>query len=130
MSSVKMISNAERLQNMMASAEIEMFSIINKNGRIVDSLSRNDLRISKEKREILFMQIALQSSMQRDFDEELGTVSFCTVKRKKLKFVYRPIGSGNTALLVMSKNNDRDESSMIDDMCSAYESKRLQEADC
>ena len=130
MSSVKMITNVERLQNMMASAAIEMFGIISKNGRVVDSWSRNDLRISKEKMEILFMQIALQSSMQSDFDEELGTVSFCTVKRKKLKFVYRPIGSGNTALLVTSKDNDRNESGLIDDMCMAYDSKRLRESDC
>ena len=130
MSSVKMITNAERLQNMMASAEIEMFGIISKNGRMVDSWSRNDLRISKEKMEILFMQVALQSSMQRDFDEELGTVSFCTVKRKKLKFVYRPIGSGNTALLVTSKDNDRNESGLIDDMCMAYDSMLLRESDC
>lgn len=130
MSSVKMITNAERLQNMIASAEIEMFGIINKNGRVVDSWSRNDIRISKEKMEILFMQIALQSSMQRDFDEEFGTVSFCTVKRKKLKFVYRPIGSGNTALLVTSKDNDRNEFGLIDDMCMAYDSKRLRESDC
>lgn len=130
MSSVKMISNAERLQSMTASAEIKMFGIIDKNGRVVDLWGRNDLHISKEKREILFMQIALQSSMHGDFDEELGTVSFCTVKRKKLKFVYRPIGSGNTALLVTGTNNNRNESTLIDDMCRAYDSKMvLQGAD-
>ncbi|MBI5377640.1 MAG: hypothetical protein HZA82_03355 [Thaumarchaeota archaeon] len=123
MSSIEMICNKERLQKTMTAAGIELFGIINKNGRIVDMLSRRDLRISKEKKEILFMQIALQRSMQRDFDEDLGTVSFCMIKREKLRFIYRPIGVGNTALVVTNKNNDKNDFSMIDDMCKIYNSE-------
>lgn len=126
-----MITSTERLEKMMASAEIELFGIINKNGRMVDSWSRNDLHISKEKKEILFMQVALQSSMQHDFDEHFGAVSFCMIKRKKLKFVYRPIGAGNTALLVTSTDNSANDFSLINDMCKIYSSKaRLRGEDC
>lgn len=123
MSSVEMICNTERLQKLMTIAGIELFGIINKNGRIVDVWSRKDLDISKEKKEILFMQIALQSSMQCDFDEELGTVRFCITKREKLKFISRPIGEGNTALVVTNKNNDNEDFSLIDDMCKMYNSE-------
>ncbi|TBR22110.1 MAG: hypothetical protein EPO63_07855 [Candidatus Nitrosotenuis sp.] len=108
---------------MMTTAGIELFGIINKNGRIVDMWSRKDLHISKEKKEILFMQIALQSSMQQDFDEDLGTVSFCMIKREKLRFIYRPIGIGNTALVVTNKNNDKNDFSVIDDLCKIYNSE-------
>lgn len=123
MSSIEMICNKERLQKMMTASGIELFGIINKNGRIVDMWSRRDLRISKEKKEILFMQIALQSSMQRDFDEDLGTVSFCMIKREKLRFIYRPIGVGNTALVVTNKSNDKNDFSTIDDLCKIYNSE-------
>ena len=123
MSSIEMMSNTERLQNMVTDAGIGLFGIINKNGRIVDMWSGKDFRISKEKKEILFMQIALQSSMQRDFDEDLGTVSFCMIKREKLRFVYRPIGAGNTALVVTNKNNDKNDFRLIDDMCKMYNSE-------
>lgn len=125
MSSVEMISNTERLEKFMVSAEIELFGIINKNGRMIDSWSRNDLHISKERKEILYMQIALQSSMQRDFDEHFGVVSFVTIKRKKLKFVYCPTDAGNTALLITSKNNATDDFSLINDMCMMYKPKTL-----
>ncbi|TBR08908.1 MAG: hypothetical protein EPO62_05980 [Candidatus Nitrosotenuis sp.] len=129
MSSIEMMCNTERLQKMMATAGIELFGIINKNGRILDAWSRKDLRISKEKKEILFMQIALQSSMQRDFDEDLGTVSFCMIKREKLRFIYRPIGLGNTALVVTNKNNDKNDFRLIDDLCKIYSSE-MQGEDC
>lgn len=127
MSSVEMICNAEKLQKTMTTSGIELFGIINKNGRIVDVWSRKDLRISKEKREILFMQIALQSSMQRDFDEDLGTVSFCMIRREKLRFIYRPIGVGNTALVVTNRNNDKNDFSLIDSMCKIYDSEIRQQ---
>lgn len=123
MSSIEMIPNTERLQKIVSEIGIGLFGIINKNGRLVDSWSGKDLRISKEKREILFMQIALQSSMQRDFDEDLGPVSFCMTKREKLRFIYRPIGDGNTALVITSKNNDKNDFSLIDEMCRIYDSE-------
>jgi hypothetical protein len=123
MSSVEMMSSEERLQKIIGAAGIELFGIINKNGRLVDSWGRKELRISKEKKEILFMQIALQSSMQRDFDEDLGTVSFCMIRREKLRFIYRPIGAGNTALVVTNKNNDKNDFSLIDGMCKIYDSE-------
>lgn len=123
MSSVEMIPSEERLQKIIDASGIELFGIINKNGRIVDSWGRKELRISKEKKEILFMQIALQSSMQQDFDEDLGTVSFCMIRREKLRFIYRPIGAGNTALVVTNKNNDKNDFSLIDGMCKIYDSE-------
>ena len=123
MSSTEMMHNTERLQRLMTTSGVKMFGIINKNGRLIERFGRKELDISKEKREILFMQIALQSSMQRDFDEDLGAVSFCMINREKLKFIYRPIGAGNTALVVTSKNSDGDDFSTIDDLCKMHDSQ-------
>lgn len=108
----------------MAMAGIELFGIINKNGRMMDFLSRKDLDISNEKKEILFMQMALQSSMQREFDEDFGSVNFCVIQREKMKFICRPIDTDNMALVVTNKKtNDGENFNVIDDMCKMYNSE-------
>lgn len=49
------------------------------------------------------MQMALQSSMQDDYNEEFGKVRSCIVQRNKLKFVCCPISEDKTALVVADK---------------------------
>lgn len=124
MSPVGRLCNTEKLRKFMAMAGIELFGIINKNGRMMDFLSRKDLDISNEKKEILFMQMALQSSMQREFDEDFGSVNFCVIQREKMKFICRPIGTDNMALVVTNKKtNDGENFNVIDDMCKMYNSE-------
>lgn len=129
MSSVGRLCNTEKLRKFMAMAGIELFGIINKNGRMMDFLSRKDLDISNEKKEILFMQMALQSSMQREFDEDFGSVNFCVIQREKMKFICRPIGTDNMALVVTNKTNDDDDLNVIDDMCKMYNSEYTQKGE-
>lgn len=123
MSPIGKLCNTEKLRKFMAMAGIELFGIINKNGRMMDFLSRKDLDISNEKKEILFMQMALQSSMQREFDEEFGSVNFCVIQREKMKFICRPIDTDNMALVVTDKSSDDEDFNVIEDMCKMYNSE-------
>lgn len=91
------------LERWMAEVGIELFVIINNGGRIIDSFGSKDLSISEEKKRMLLMQMALQSSMQDDYNEEFGKVRSCIVQRNKLKFICCPIGEDKTALVVANK---------------------------
>ena len=64
---------------------VKMIAIINKQGRLEDYFGSDSIDMSKERREMYFMKIALRNSMQKDFDEShiLGLIS-------RLPTIYRP----------------------------------------
>jgi hypothetical protein len=93
----------QMLERWMTKVGIELFVIINNSGRIIDSFGNKDLSISDEKQRLLLMQMALQSSMQGDYNEEFGKVRSCIVQRNKLKFICCPMGEDKTALVVANK---------------------------
>lgn len=103
-SNVILMPYRQMLERWMAKVGIKLFVIINKGGRIIDSFGNKDLSISKEKKDMLLMQMALQSSMQGDYNEEYGMVSSCIVQRNKLKFVCCPMGEGKSAIVVANKS--------------------------
>ncbi|MDE2589574.1 MAG: hypothetical protein KGL95_07910, partial [Patescibacteria group bacterium] len=70
--------------------DLEYVGVINSQGRMIEHASK-DLKISPEKLEMLCMGIRLQHSMQSDFDEDLGAVSYVVTERRNLKFVSMPI---------------------------------------
>jgi hypothetical protein len=83
---------------------VKMIGIINNRGRLVDFMGSDSIDMSKEKREMFFMKIALRNSMQRDFNEELGVVNYCMTQRGDSKFISIPICDCNTIFVVTKKN--------------------------
>lgn len=66
---------------------IEFIGFINKLGRMEGSIFNNDINLTGERKEMYMMQLRLQSSMQDDFDSELGPVNYNVTERGKSKFV-------------------------------------------
>lgn len=83
----------------------DYFGIINQQGKLEAVTFKNDINLSKEKKDMLCMGLRLQSSMQCDFDEELGPVSYTMIERNNTKFVSIPFSS-YTILTVMNKEID------------------------
>lgn len=84
---------------------VEFIGLINKYGRITEEHYKNQILLPVKKSEMLFMEILLSASLQRDFDEDFGAVKFMITERKNLKFVSIPCGSG-MILIIMQKNCD------------------------
>jgi hypothetical protein len=83
---------------------IESVGIINKRGKMTESLGFDSLNMSESKKEMFLMKIALRTSMQKDFDEDLGKVNYCMTQRGNRKFISIP-APDNNALLVVTKND-------------------------
>ncbi len=88
---------------------LEMIGIINKQGRMTESIGFDSLSMSKSKKEMFLMKIALRASMQRDFDEELGKVNYCMTQRGDLKFISISTIGDNTVLAVTKNDCDHEE---------------------
>lgn len=72
----------------------EFVCIINKNGRIEQSIIKIGITLSEDKKEMLAMGIRLQNSMQSDFDYEFGTVNYTVTERENARFVSIPTHAG------------------------------------
>jgi len=88
---------------------LEMIGIINKRGRMTESIGFDSLSMSKSKKEMFLMKIALRASMQRDFDEELGKVNYCMTQRGDRKFISISTFGDNTVLAVTKNDCDHEE---------------------
>ena len=84
---------------------VEFIGLINNQGRMESSLCRNEINLTEEKKEMFLMQFRLQSSMQRDYDDEFGPVGYTITERENSIFVSIPIVS-HTVLAIMKKNID------------------------
>jgi hypothetical protein len=84
---------------------VEFIGSINKNGRIEDSLGKEDINLTKERKEMYLMGLALQSSMQSDFDSDFGPVSYTVTERENSKFVSIP-SFPNVIIAIMKKSKD------------------------
>ena len=84
---------------------VEFIGLINKQGKMENTLFKNEINLTKERKEMFSMERRLQSSMQSDFDSEFGPVSYTIEVREKLKFISIPIFS-HIVLAIMEKNID------------------------
>jgi len=84
---------------------VEFIGLINNQGRMESSLCRNEINLTEEKKEMFSMGLRLQSSMQRDYDDEFGPVGYTITERENSIFVSIPIVS-HTILAIMKKNTD------------------------
>ena len=68
---------------------IHLVVVIDQKGRVIESKMRDD-RVTKnltdQKKEMLFMECALQLSMIRDFDDEFGKLQYTYSTREKISF--------------------------------------------
>ena len=66
---------------------IEMAAILNRKGRVVEMVARDDgvnRDLTVHKREMLFMEFVLQASMNREYDDEFGKVKGLILQREKV----------------------------------------------
>jgi hypothetical protein len=85
--------NDEFLQDKLLEGT-EFVCVINKQGRIEESIYKNGISISEDKKEMFAMVIQLQNSMQSDFDGEFGTVRYTITERENARFVSIPTHAG------------------------------------
>jgi len=81
---------------------VEFAGVINKQGRLIDYACKNEINLSKEQSEMLFMAASLNLSMQNDFDENLGRVQYTVTERENSRIVSIPAPFGSI-MLVMNK---------------------------
>ena len=84
---------------------VEFIGLINKEGRMESAMCKNEINLTEERKEMFLMQFRLQSSMQRDYDDEFGPVSHTITERENSIFVSIPIVS-HIVLAIMKKNID------------------------
>ena len=84
---------------------VEFIGLINKQGKMENILFKNEINLTKERKEMFSMELRLQSSMQSDFDSEFGTVSYTIIEREKSKFV-SILALPYIVLAIMKKNID------------------------
>ncbi|MDE1725299.1 MAG: hypothetical protein KGH76_05325 [Thaumarchaeota archaeon] len=79
---------------------VEFVGRITKNGRLIDYRTRNTVLLSDEQKEMFFMSISLYESMQRDFDENLGSVKYTITERKNFQIISIPEGQDIIVLIM------------------------------
>jgi len=66
---------------------IELVAILNRKGRVVEMIARDDgvnRDLTAHKREMLFMEFVLQASMNQEYDDEFGKVKGLILQREKI----------------------------------------------
>src|SRR5574338_221951 len=76
--------------------------IIDKHGRPFEKKSKTNV-INEEKREMVFMERALEISMGRDFDDDFGKINYTFTERDNLSMFSFPMNE--FIVLVTSKSN-------------------------
>ncbi len=84
---------------------IDYVGIINKNGRLEHYICKNEISLPTEKREMFYMEIRLQNSMQRDFDEDFGATNYTLIERENSKFVSIPFSTFDVLAIVDKRMN-------------------------
>lgn len=85
-------------KEILASNEHVFFiSAINKNGRAIESLFRNDrifTKMTKQEAEMYFMQRTLQISLSMEFDDSIGPLDFIIMERETMLEIIFPYLEG------------------------------------
>ncbi|TLX68175.1 MAG: hypothetical protein E6L02_01310 [Thaumarchaeota archaeon] len=84
---------------------VEFIGLINKQGKMENTIFKNEINLTEERKEMFSMELMLQSSMQSDFDSEFGPVSYTITEREKSKFV-SILTFPYLILAIMKKNKD------------------------
>jgi len=93
---------------------VEFVGIINKSGKLANWVGSICFYMSDADKDLFFMKIALRSSMQKDFDKDLGEVTCCITQRESRKFISIPTPNDKTVLAITK--NDYDHESLVSDI--------------
>lgn len=89
------------------SKDVKFACVINDHGKVLCTFNEDYWDIDSKKKEMLFMETALQARMNKDFDKELGELQCNVIERENNdKFVLVPLPLENTILAVMEKEKD------------------------
>lgn len=100
--------------------DVLFLGFVNNRGRLESSSSKSSLNLTDQRMEMFLMGTSLQSSLQKDFDEDFGQVDYCLVRRENLKFVSIPLQSGILlGVIPCSSNHD----SFVDSIRTILNSK-------
>jgi len=86
---------------------IDFVAIIDQKGRVIENKIRDDRvikNLTEQKREMLFMESALQMSMIQDFNDEFGVVKYTYSTREKISFFLFLIN--DYGVIVISEPNE------------------------
>ncbi len=67
--------------------QIDIVAMINDRGRLIDIVSRDDgiiKDLTAQKKEMMFMEFALQASMNKEYNDEFGKVKFSILQRERV----------------------------------------------
>lgn len=78
----------------------EFAGYVSKQGHVVDYACKNEINLSKEKKEMFFMTNTLSISMQGDYDGDLGAVKYTLTERENSKIVCIPLPTGMIVLMI------------------------------
>ena len=83
--------------------EIRFVGVINNMGNLIAGglSNRVDWIETDEKRRMLYMQMALEISMRKDFDDTLGEINYVSTNRKNIMMITIPLN--NNILLISAK---------------------------
>ncbi len=104
------ITNTEKINTqdkLEFESGVELFGIINRKGRMIDSVRSGTIDMPKNKKAMYLTKISLGNSMQRDFNDDLIPMNYCLIQRENKKYISIPIKNNNT-ILVVTKNVDHE----------------------
>jgi len=81
---------------------VEFVGFISKLGRVIDYSCKTEINLTQEQKETLFMSTSLHLSMQKDYDDNFGSVQYIVSERENSKIVSIPAPFGSI-ILVMNK---------------------------
>ena len=97
-----------------SSRDIKFACIINDSGNVLCTFNENYLNMNDAKKKMFFMEAALQTKMNKDFDNELGEFKYTVTERKDGdKCVSAPLSSNEMIFVLMNK--DEDHNSFVKD---------------
>lgn len=77
----------------MLESGIEFMGVVNEMGRMENFSCKNSGLFSREKSEIFSMFFRLKYSLQREFDDELGSVAYSMTERENYRIISIPVSS-------------------------------------
>lgn len=94
---------------------IDFVGIINQHGRLDNYTPNASIPLTKDKKEMFCMSIALHHKMQNDFDEDFEPIKYNIAERGNFKFVTIPVLS---KILFVRMRRDLDHVGLINKISS------------
>lgn len=97
---------------------IEFMGVVNEIGRMENFSCKNSGLLSREKSEIFSMFFRLKYSLQREFDDELGSVAYSVTERENYRIISIPVSSQIILLGIRKDVNYIEITNKIKDLLS------------